>query len=170
MPVRADTSGARAFGLVRRFHWRNPRKIFCGAPTEVLWINRGRVNGQVLVSNYEDLAQRLVLDFAQPYQAFDTPSAQLKRAYDNLEAWELDCGWSKCWNAFYGKAKRPTYEALRRQANVVRRRRKMDARLRAQFISTLEMMRETDEEFFRRQIEAYSAIVGELGGSGSEGG
>ena len=124
------------------------------------------------MSNYNSLAQRLILEWAKPYEAFDTPQTQIKRAHDNLHAWELHAGWSKCWNAFYGKAGRPTYEALKRQAAKVLKhnKRESNAKLRAQFVSTLEPMRETDEEFFRRQIEAYSAITRELGREGSEGG
>lgn len=127
------------------------------------------------MSDYSSLAKSLVLEWAKPYEAFDTPQAQINRAHDNLHAWELHAGLSKVWNAFYGKAGQPTYEALKRQAAVVRERnkdkqREANAKLRAQFVSTLELMRETDEEFFRRQIEAYSAITRELGREGSEGG
>ena len=121
------------------------------------------------MSKYAELAQSLVLRFAEPFQAFDTPGTQLKRAYTNLEAWELKCGWSKCWNAFYLKAGKDTYDALSEQAERVRRKKKLDARLRAQFISTLETMRETDAEFFCRQIEAYSALVRGMGGEDDEG-
>lgn len=109
------------------------------------------------------MAQSLVLSYAEPFQAFDTPGAQLKRAYENLHGWELKCGWSKCWNAFYCKAGKDTYEALREHAARVRQKNNLDLRLRAQFILTLETMRDTDAEFFGRQIEAYSTFVGKHG-------
>lgn len=122
------------------------------------------------MDNYQKMAQSLVISYAEPFRAFDTPGAQLKRAYDNLQAWELRSGWSKCWNAFYLKAGKNTFYALKDQAEKVRNKTKLDARLRAQFIATLEMMRATDEEFFCHQIEAYSSIIGKLGCQGDEDG
>ena len=122
------------------------------------------------MTRYAEMAQSLVLSYAEPFQAFDSPGRQLKRAYENLDACELKNGWSKCWNAFYLKAGRDTYDALKTQAERVRKKKKLDARLRAQFISTLETMRATDEEFFCRQIEAYSALVREPGREVDEGG
>ena len=121
------------------------------------------------MSKYAEMAQSLVLRYAEPFQAFDTPGAQLKRAYDNLHGWELKCGWSKCWNAFYRKAGKDTYYALREHSARVRQKKNLDVRLRAQFISTLETMRDTDAEFFGRQIEAYSSHTGGLGRKVDEG-
>lgn len=121
------------------------------------------------MTNYSKMAQSLVLSYAEPFQAFDTPGTQLKRAYDNLHGWELKCGWSKCWNAFYRKAGKDTYYALKKQAERTRKKKKLDARLRAQFILTLETMRDNDEEFFCRQIEAYSALLSIPGRKDNEG-
>jgi len=109
--------------------------------------------------NYGKMAQSLVLSYAEPFQAFDTPGKQVKRAYDNLQGCELKCGFSKCWNAFYGKAGRDTYYALKKHAESTRKKKKLDARLRAQFILTLETMRDNDAKFFSSQIEAYSTLI-----------
>ena len=119
------------------------------------------------MTNYADLAENLVKRWADPVEAGEGVGTQIKRAYDRLRGWQMEAGWSKVRRAWYGEANEPTYRALLDQERHVRKSQQVDARMRAQFIQTLEQMRVVDAEFFYRQIEAYRAATGHGGGEGA---